>query len=90
MRFKILQLMPRYKYRKQTLVVLACCIIHNFIKMQNSPDLFLDTAANMEFMHDNANSVDLEELPTNTEMTAGDIIRNNIKNALWRQRSCRN
>ena len=86
MRFKILQQMPRYKYRKQTWVVLACCIIHNFIKMQNEPDLYFHASTNMEFPNDNTYSVDSNEVPGSTEMTAGEIIRNDIKNALWRQR----
>lgn len=86
MRFKVLQLMPRYKFRKQALIVVACCIIHNFIKLQNNPDLYFHTSTNMEFSNNNADSLDSDELPGAIEMTAGGVIRNDIKNALWRQR----
>lgn len=65
--FKILQLMPPYKFRIQALVLMACCKIHNFITMQNSPNQFLNTTANMKFMYDNVNSVDLEELSSGTD-----------------------
>lgn len=91
MRFKILERMPSsLGFRKQTLVVMACCIIHNFIKMQNAPDRFFDASVNMEFTHDNAESVDSWELPSATDIAAGDVIRDNIKNALWRQSRQRN
>ena len=40
----------------------------------------------MEFSNNNADSLDSDELPGATEMAAGGIIRDDIKNALWRQR----
>jgi DDE superfamily endonuclease len=32
-RFKILTVMAPYKYKKQCRIVIACCILHNFIKI---------------------------------------------------------
>ncbi|KAJ4793852.1 nuclease [Rhynchospora pubera] len=79
MRFKILKCMPNYKYRKQTLIVMACCILHNFIKMENQPDFILDASANLVFSQNNASSVGLDEIPTANGANAGDITRTNIK-----------
>ncbi|KAJ4789873.1 nuclease [Rhynchospora pubera] len=86
-RFKILDRMPAYKFRKQGLVVMACCIIHNFIKLQNAPDLFLDRSRNVAVPNDsNENLKPIEEISRGNESSASEIIRNNIKNGLWRQR----
>ncbi|KAJ4764011.1 DDE family endonuclease [Rhynchospora pubera] len=86
-RFKILDRMPAYKFRKQGLVVMACCIIHNFIKLQNAPDLFLDRSRNVAVPNDsNENLEPIEEISRGNESSAGEIIRNNIKNGLWSQR----
>jgi hypothetical protein len=74
--------MSRYKYRKQTLVVMACCILHNFIKMHNLSDENFDTTSNRQFPHDNLNLVEREDLPEATEMAVGEKIRNNIRNTL--------
>jgi hypothetical protein len=58
--------------------------------MQNNPTLYFHNSANMEFSNNNADSLDSDELPGATEMAAGGIIRDDIKNALWRQRRCGN
>ncbi|KAJ4771081.1 nuclease [Rhynchospora pubera] len=100
MRFKVLDRMPKFQYRIQTLIVMACCILHNFIKLQNSPDYMLDTLINLESPHGNESSVGTEELSpqvieslvgteelsSTNEKTVGEIIRSNIRNALWRKR----
>ncbi|KAJ3685276.1 hypothetical protein LUZ61_014440 [Rhynchospora tenuis] len=104
MRFKVLDRMPNFQYKIQTSIVMACCILHNFIKLQNSPDYLLDTLINLESQYDNESSVGTEELSpqiieslvgteelsSTNEKTGGEIIRNNIKNALWRKRQCTN
>ena len=41
-RFPILKLMPSYPIRRQRLIPIACCTIHNFIRMQNGVDTLFD------------------------------------------------
>ena len=41
-RFPILKLMPSYPIRRQRLILIACCTIHNFIRMHNGVDTLFD------------------------------------------------
>ena len=55
--------MHRYKYRKQCLIVLACCVLHNLIKRQNEietkSDIFLDQE--QEATNDGEDDEDIEQ-----------------------------
>ena len=44
-RFPILKLMPSYPIRRQRLIPIVCCTIHNFIRMQNGVDTLFDQYA---------------------------------------------
>ena len=87
MRFKILRIMHPYKYRKQALIVFACCILHNFIKRQNEieseNDIFLDEERAIDEENDDE---DVEQSGITTglnETQLGDLLRTGIRNNLW-------
>ena len=45
--FPILSNMPKYKQNRQRLVVSACCVLHNFIRINNRSDVLFSTWENL-------------------------------------------
>ena len=46
-RFPILSNMPKYKQYHQILVVSACCVLHNFIRINNRSDVLFNMWENL-------------------------------------------
>ncbi|KAJ3683127.1 hypothetical protein LUZ60_013354 [Juncus effusus] len=95
-RFKILTSRPFFPYPKQVEIVMACCIIHNFIITHtNGPDSFVPTIEEIE----NADENDIGEAPTSTyrrQRTTREqqqdarewvAIRDNIMRQMWEHNS---
>lgn len=40
MRFPILAMMPSYPYKTQVMIVIACCVLHNIIRIESGEDDF--------------------------------------------------
>ncbi|KAJ1689982.1 hypothetical protein LUZ63_014137 [Rhynchospora breviuscula] len=85
-RFKICKEMHRYKYDIQTDLVIACCILHNFIKRHqhdNSNDDFSDDEVDSDFGSGN-DGVSEEYRGTDTQI--GGAMRDRIRDMLWDNR----
>ncbi|KAJ4759995.1 nuclease [Rhynchospora pubera] len=85
-RFKICKEMHRYKYDIQTDLVIACCILHNFIKRHqhdNSDDDFSDDEVDSDFGSGN-DGVSEEYRGTDTQV--GGAMRDKIRDMLWDNR----
>lgn len=41
-RFRILKAMPKYKTARQPKIVVACCVVHNWVLMQQGRDEFFE------------------------------------------------
>lgn len=87
-RFKICQLMRRYKFKTQVKVVIACCILHNFINHQNRLRHILDDE---EFDGVPQNDISIGDTSIlgdvgATDSVVGDEVRGVIKNILWATR----
>ncbi|KAJ4764659.1 nuclease [Rhynchospora pubera] len=87
-RFKICQWMRKYKFKTQTKVVIACCVLHNFIKHHNrlqgisDEELFNGPAENDLACGDDSIVGDMGASDT----PEGDHLRSSIKNILWATR----
>jgi hypothetical protein len=77
-RFPILKLMPSYKFSTQKYIVIACCAIHNFIRMNANNDTIFEEfeSVNIEVERDNA-----QEGATTTQ----DVVEVNIIQRQLRQ-----
>ncbi|KAJ4815175.1 nuclease [Rhynchospora pubera] len=87
-RFKILQMMPKYEYKIQVKIVVACCILHNFIKHQNSLRDVSDESSfyvPAEYDIPLGDNVGVGDLRVNNIQTAGNL-RDNIRDILWATR----
>jgi DDE superfamily endonuclease len=78
-RFKILTVMAPYKYKKQCRIVIVCCILHNFIKIQNDNDALLNGEEDENVILNDDQSEQLEVDGTN----GGDMLRTTLADALW-------
>ncbi|KAJ1692298.1 hypothetical protein LUZ63_008996 [Rhynchospora breviuscula] len=85
-RFKICKEMHRYKYDIQTDLVIACCILHNFIKRHqhdNSDDDFSDDEVDSDSGSRN-DGVSEEFRGTDTQV--GGAMRDRIRDMMWDNR----
>ena len=86
-RFPILKLMPNYPLRRQRCIPLACCTLHNFIRMEARLDTLFQEYENLNFSvvdehvlddaHDNGPPVDLAQ---SNNMA---ILRDAIADKIW-------
>jgi hypothetical protein len=76
-----------YPYAKQVKIVIACCILHNFIRRSSRLDALFNSYDNEDIELDtqsNAMGGEAHALDSNEdEQTAGDRIRNEIAQELW-------
>jgi DDE superfamily endonuclease len=84
-RFKICQWMHKYKFKTQTKIVIACCILHNFIKHKNR---FQQISDENEFDRAVLNNISAGDDSIASDMGANDSeigegLRKGIKNILW-------
>ncbi|KAJ1701629.1 hypothetical protein LUZ63_001408 [Rhynchospora breviuscula] len=90
-RFHILKDMHPFKYKIQTKIVRACCILHNFINHQNSlqnvsDDNFFEHSEENNAVEDEGTQVgDVQttDLQNGGDFQNGANLRNRIKDALW-------
>ncbi|KAJ1689300.1 hypothetical protein LUZ63_013455 [Rhynchospora breviuscula] len=88
-RFRILKDMHRYKYSFQTKLVIACCVLHNFINRHQSAqvDLWEDATSG-----DDSDDSDAEAPSTSTNVSRGTdaqrggALRDSIRDMLWNAR----
>jgi hypothetical protein len=75
--------MAPYKYKKQCRIVTACCILHNFIKIQNELRNDNDALLNGEEDENvNLNDDQSEQLEVD-DTYGGDVLRTILADALW-------
>ena len=85
-RFPILKLMPNYPIRKQRRIPVACCVVHNFIRMQSRNDTLFQ-----QFENNDVDVVDEESSGANQEgenMHLNDDnvmndVRDHIAGSMW-------
>eukprot|EP00268_Persea_americana_P030879 TRINITY_DN2997_c0_g2_i4.p1 TRINITY_DN2997_c0_g2~~TRINITY_DN2997_c0_g2_i4.p1 ORF type:complete len:394 (+),score=59.35 TRINITY_DN2997_c0_g2_i4:113-1183(+) len=88
-RFPILKLAPTYSFEKQIKIVIATCVIHNFIRREKKNDWIfqmydLDTPPQLE---DPLVQLDAEASELASQWIGGEIalqIRDKIRDAMWR------
>ena len=79
------KLMPNYPIRRQKLIPIACCTIHNFIKMQQSRDRLFDqyTAQDL-IMEEQGFGVEQQGTNVDANQTAEMAqVREAIANQMW-------
>lgn len=59
--FPILDCMPRYPYPVQVRIVLACCVLHNLIKIKSGEDEFYEEYALKERILDRLAQPEMEQ-----------------------------
>lgn len=88
-RFKMLTTQPFYPYRTQVAVVLACCVLHNYIQTVDPNDLFF----NEEVVHVDDESIYFSQSRTQREHREESRqwvdLRNDIAQKMWED-FCRN
>ena len=84
-RFPILKLMPSYPIRRQRLIPIACCTIHNFIRMQNGADTLFDQyGQEVMDMDEQGLRVEQQGVDVNTNQAAEMAqVRQIIANEMW-------
>lgn len=94
-RFPILKLAPTYSFEKQIKIVIATCVIHNFVRREKKNDwIFLmyesDTPPQLE---DPLVQLDAEASEQASQWEGGEIasqIRDSIRDAMWRDHTMGN
>ncbi|KAJ3701389.1 hypothetical protein LUZ61_005094 [Rhynchospora tenuis] len=88
-RFKICKEMHKYKYDMQTDLVIACCILHNFIK-RHQHDNSDDDSSDDEVDSDNATGLGNDDEDASeysgTATQVGGAMRDRIRDMLWDSR----
>ncbi|CAN1122382.1 hypothetical protein LINPERHAP2_LOCUS1309, partial [Linum perenne] len=83
-RFPILKFMRSYSLKKQTQIVMACCTIHNFIRLQATRDELFD-----QFQDSDAEDAIVEAFIATENMNDSSQIRemterrDSIANQIW-------
>ncbi|XVF88623.1 hypothetical protein PTKIN_Ptkin19aG0065700 [Pterospermum kingtungense] len=73
---------PCYSFKTMIEIVLACCILHNFL-MGVDPDENLINEVDMELQVEDSNSVGRDGVGTDADSRVGEMIRNNIAQHMW-------
>ncbi|KAJ4770995.1 nuclease [Rhynchospora pubera] len=93
-RFHILKDMAAFEYKIQIKIVIACCILHNFINHHNrlnnvSEDTLFQTTPRASSSHNGGNIEGDQTEDEDAEIADspdGDNLREHIKNSLWQLR----
>ncbi|MQL74386.1 hypothetical protein Taro_006746 [Colocasia esculenta] len=82
-RFQTLREGNCYPFRVQVLIVLACCVVHNFIRCEHGEDYYFNLRQmdNVEKDDDPPDDPSLAVSPP--EMQAGEILRTQINTQIW-------
>ncbi|XP_057431061.1 uncharacterized protein LOC130723928 [Lotus japonicus] len=84
-RFPILKLMPNYPVRRQRLIPIACCTVHNFIRMQYARDNLFDQYAQEDLIMD-AQGLQVDQQGVNVDANqAAEMahVRETIADQMW-------
>ncbi|XP_021802283.1 uncharacterized protein LOC110746375 [Prunus avium] len=85
-RFPILKLMPNYPIRKQRRIPVACCTVHNFIRMQSRNDIIFHQyqANDLQVVDEESSEVNQEHIHLH-EDNANEMsdARDQIAGAMW-------
>ena len=81
-RFQTLREGNLYPFRTQLMIVLACCVVHNFIRRENGEDFYFNQN---EAQADDArdSTVDPTLVRSTNEIRRGDVLRDRIAHQLW-------
>ncbi|KAJ3702002.1 hypothetical protein LUZ61_005707 [Rhynchospora tenuis] len=88
-RFRILKDMHRYKYSFQTNLVIACCVLHNFINRHQKGQVdFEEDATSSDDSDDPDNDVSSTSANVSggTDAQRGGALRDSIRDKLWNAR----
>ncbi|KAK4260068.1 hypothetical protein QN277_003236 [Acacia crassicarpa] len=83
-RFPILRKMPPFAFRKQALIVIACCAVHNFIRDHHIADKNLAHYANPNMTAATHTSAAIDDEGPSDRVAEINIIKKNIANQLAR------
>ncbi|XP_035541423.1 putative nuclease HARBI1 [Juglans regia] len=91
-RFRILRLMPGYKVGRQGDLIIACCTLHNFIRMTSPNDWLFEEWRDMELSPSGRAYSDAAVSGNHPDMTvesarAMAAIRDDIAKRMWEARS---
>ncbi|XP_020242787.1 protein ALP1-like [Asparagus officinalis] len=85
-RFKILKVAVPFPYKTQVKIVVACCVLHNFIARHQGNDKYFNMLNGLE-MNEDENEVEEEEDPQYMvgadESLRGEQLHNRIALQLW-------
>ena len=85
-RFKILKVAAPFPYKTQVKIVVACCVLHNFIARHQENDKYFNMLNGLE-MNEDEDEVEEEEDPQYMvgadESLRGEQLRNRIALQLW-------
>ena len=91
-RFTILKHMPNYKLRRQRLIPIACCVLHNFIRSQGhgdrmfreyeNKDMLIDGEGEGEGEGEGRSIPNIDLSPANVALMSN--VRDEIANKMWR------
>lgn len=82
MRFSILTSPTRYPVSSQGKIVLACCILHNFIRRTNGDDEYFTRSIENDIQEMDTDDVDNEAFVGANETQQGVVLRNSIRDML--------
>lgn len=90
-RFRILTTMKPFTFNTQSQVVLACCILHNFISRYCNDDIILNMDEDSLIIPEDEDEHIPERFPDNSLIggrTEGENLRGRIMERLWRTQVC--
>ncbi|KAK2656258.1 hypothetical protein Ddye_009310 [Dipteronia dyeriana] len=87
-RFTVLKNMPNYKLRRQRLVPIACCVLHNFIRSQGRGDRMFREYENEDMLIDGEGEAESRTIP-NIDISLSNVVlmtnvRDEIAKQMWR------
>ncbi|MQL88753.1 hypothetical protein Taro_021309 [Colocasia esculenta] len=82
-RFQTLMEGNCYPFRVQVLIVLACCVVHNFIRREHGEDYYFNLRQMDNVEDDDDPPDDPNLVVTPPDMQAGEILRTQIATQIW-------
>ena len=79
---------PNYKLRRQRLIPIACCVLHNFIRSQGRGDKMFKEYENEDMLIDGEGEGEGRSIP-NIDLSLTNValmsnVRDEIANKMWR------
>ena len=87
-RFPILKMMSNYPVRKQRRIPIACCVLHNFIRMHTTTNRMFNEYSIEDLIVLDEESTEARQEVSNIDMSQAnvsqmEIIRDDIVGAMW-------